>query len=97
MTVPRMVQQAGYTTGITGKWGLGMHNTTGAPLKQGFDYFYGYLDQKQAHNFYPTHLWENNRWDTLGNPLINVHRKLDPATATAEDLDRKSVGSGKSV
>src|SRR3546814_242944 len=87
ITLPRMLQQAGYTTGITGKWGLGMHNTTGAPLKQGFDYFYGYLDQKQAHNFYPTHLWENNRWDTLGNPLINVHRKLDPATATAEDFD----------
>src|SRR3546814_16336292 len=35
ITLPRMLQQAGYTTGITGKWGLGMHNTTGAPLKIG--------------------------------------------------------------
>jgi arylsulfatase A-like enzyme len=84
-TIARLMQQAGYTTGAIGKWGLGMVNTTGDPNKQGFDYFYGYLDQKQAHNFYPTHLWENARptgssgrskWDTLNNPYIQVHKPL---------------------
>src|SRR3546814_17921210 len=48
ITLPRMLQQAGYTTGIMEKWGLGMHNSTGARRKQGFDYFYGSLDQKKA-------------------------------------------------
>jgi len=75
-TIAKMMQQAGYTTGAIGKWGLGMSNTTGDPNKQGFDYFYGYLDQKQAHNFYPTHLWENGKWDTLNNTYIQVHKPL---------------------
>lgn len=75
-TIAKLMQQAGYITGAIGKWGLGMQTTTGDPNKQGFDYFYGYLDQKQAHNFYPTHLWENGKWDTLKNPYIQVHRPL---------------------
>nr|WP_227687065.1 arylsulfatase [Spirosoma arboris] len=83
-TVGRMLQQSGYKTACIGKWGMGMANTTGNPNQQGFDYFYGYLDQKQAHNFYPTHLWENGKPDRLNNPVIDVHRKLTPETATAE-------------
>lgn len=75
-TIAKLMQQAGYITGAIGKWGLGMSNTTGDPNKQGFDYFYGYLCQKQAHNFYPTHLWENGKWDTLKNPYIQVHKPL---------------------
>lgn len=75
-TIGQLMKKAGYVTGAIGKWGLGMSNTTGDPNKQGFDYFYGYLDQKQAHNFYPTHLWENGKWDTLNNPFIFVHRPL---------------------
>ncbi len=55
-TLPKMMKQAGYVTGAIGKWGLGFVNSTGDPNLQGFDYFYGYLCQKQAHNFYPTHL-----------------------------------------
>lgn len=83
-TIAKLLKQAGYVTGAIGKWGLGMANTTGDPNRQGFDYFYGYLDQKQAHNFYPTHLWENGKWDTLDNPFIYVHRpipKNSPDTA----------------
>ena len=86
-TVSKMMQQAGYKTAAIGKWGLGMANTTGSPIKQGFDYFYGYLDQKQAHNYYPTHLWENDHWDTLNNPVINVHKQLDSTKATAVDFN----------
>ncbi|GEP97354.1 N-acetylgalactosamine-6-sulfatase [Chitinophaga cymbidii] len=86
MTIGKMLQQAGYKTAAIGKWGLGMHYSTGNPNAQGFDYFYGYLDQKQAHNLYPSHLWENGRWDTLQNPPINVHKRLEPATATAADF-----------
>jgi arylsulfatase A len=75
-TIAKLMKQAGYVTGAIGKWGLGMNNTTGDPNKQGFDYFYGYLCQKQAHNFYPTHLWENGKRDSLKNPYIQVHKPL---------------------
>ena len=86
-TIAKLMQQAGYATGAIGKWGMGMVNTTGFPLKQGFDYFYGFLDQKQAHNYYPTHLWENDHWDTLRNPSIYVHKSVDSAKATDADFD----------
>lgn len=75
-TIAHLMKQAGYTTGAIGKWGLGMQYTTGSPNKQGFDYFYGILDQKQAHNYYPTHLWENDKWDTLANPFFLVHATI---------------------
>ncbi len=75
-TLAQMMKNAGYVTGAIGKWGLGMGDNTGDPNKQGFDYFYGYYDQKQAHNFYPTHLWENGKWDTLRNPFFTVHRSI---------------------
>jgi arylsulfatase A len=75
-TIGHLMKKAGYVTGAVGKWGLGMSNTTGDPNKQGFDYFYGFLDQKQAHNHYPTHLWENGKWDTLNNAYIKVHQPL---------------------
>ncbi len=75
-TISTLMKQAGYTTGMVGKWGLGMNNNTGDPNKQGFDYYYGYLDQKQSHNYYPTHLWENGKWDSLNNRVMNVHRSI---------------------
>lgn len=79
-TIAKMMKQAGYITGMVGKWGLGMHTTSGDPNKQGFDYYYGYLCQKQSHNYYPTHLWENGKWDTLRNPFIYVHRPIPPGS-----------------
>ncbi len=75
-TLGRILQDAGYKTACIGKWGLGGPDSTGAPNKQGFDHFYGYLCQRQAHNFYPTHLWdddqrvelEGNVWKNLTGP-----------------------------
>ncbi|WP_336514190.1 arylsulfatase [Pollutibacter soli] len=75
-TLAHLLKQYGYTTGAIGKWGLGIYGSSGSPDKMGFDYFYGYLDQKQAHNHYPTHLWENGKWDSLNNREIDVHRTL---------------------
>lgn len=86
-TIAEMLKEKGYATALTGKWGLGMGDTEGSPNRQGFDYYYGYLDQKQAHNFYPSHLWENGKWDTLPQPWLNVHKKLEPETATDADFD----------
>jgi arylsulfatase A-like enzyme len=67
---------------------MGVTGTTGSPLNHGFDYYYGYLDQKQAHNFYPTHLWENDKWDSLNNHVFSVHGKIDPKTATDVDFEK---------
>ncbi|WP_207534547.1 arylsulfatase [Desertivirga arenae] len=86
-TLPKMLKKAGYICGLAGKWGLGVANTTGSPLKQGFDYYFGYLDQKQAHNFYPSHLWENDKVYKLANPYIDVHRKLDTNNVRDEDFE----------
>ncbi|HUS07351.1 MAG TPA: arylsulfatase, partial [Bryobacteraceae bacterium] len=60
MTVPKLLKKAGYRTALIGKWGLGTAGHEGAPNKQGFDEFFGYLDQRHAHSYYPTHLWEND-------------------------------------
>ena len=56
-TIAEVLKAAGYTTGITGKWGLGEPNTTGHPLNQGFDEWFGYLNQRRAHSYYPEYLW----------------------------------------
>jgi arylsulfatase A-like enzyme len=61
ITVAEVLSDAGYATGIFGKWGLGDSGTTGTPTAQGFDTFVGYLHQVHAHFYYPTFLWENDR------------------------------------
>ena len=59
-TVAHLLRSAGYRTGVFGKWGLGGPETVSEPLKMGFDRFYGYNCQRQAHNYYPGHLWDDN-------------------------------------
>jgi arylsulfatase A-like enzyme len=59
-TVARLLHDAGYATGGFGKWGLGNPNTTGVAEKQGFDVFFGYYDQKHAHDYYTDYLVRNS-------------------------------------
>lgn len=61
LTMAEILQSAGYRTGLFGKWGLGDAHTEGAPNRQGFDEFFGYLHQRHAHFYYPDFLWENDR------------------------------------
>ena len=82
LNLPLTLKKLGYTLGCTGKWGLGPIGSTGDPLQQGFDRFYGYNCQAVAHNFYPTHLWSNDDRVSLDNPEFSAHQKL-PATADA--------------
>ena len=69
VTVAELLQSAGYTTGLIGKWGLGEPETTGIPNKKGFDYFFGYLNQGRAHNSYPDYLWRNEEKVPLDNKV----------------------------
>ncbi|MBN1154749.1 sulfatase-like hydrolase/transferase [candidate division KSB1 bacterium] len=65
VTVAKLLRQAGYRTGAFGKWGLGFVGTDGDPNAQGFDEFFGYNCQRQAHRHYPSHLWYNHKKITL--------------------------------
>lgn len=60
-TIAELLQTAGYTTGMIGKWGLGEPATTGMPDQQGFDYFYGFLNQRRAHTYFPDYVWRNDQ------------------------------------
>jgi len=69
LTLAECLKTAGYTTALIGKWGLGIENSAGEPNKQGFDYYYGYLDQVLAHNYYPEYLIRNGEKEMLINKV----------------------------
>jgi arylsulfatase A-like enzyme len=75
-TIGRVLQSAGYKTAVVGKWGLGAPDSEGAPNKQGFDFFYGYICQRQAHTYYPVHLWRNDKREFLTNDTVPPHTPL---------------------
>lgn len=71
-TIARMFKDNGYATGAFGKWGLGFPGSEGDPNNQGFDEFFGYNCQRQAHRYYPSHLWHNQEKVILeGNDTKN--------------------------
>jgi len=89
VTLGKLLQSAGYTTGAFGKWGLGPMESSGDPLRQGIDRFFGYNCQSVAHNFYPVSLWNNGERQKLDNAEINAHA---PLPAGADPADPRSYG-----
>ncbi|MFR9653155.1 MAG: arylsulfatase [Rikenellaceae bacterium] len=72
-TLAELFKDAGYATGAFGKWGLGYPGSEGDPNFQGFDEFFGYNCQRQAHRYYPTYLWHNQEQIALeGNDFKNM-------------------------
>lgn len=68
VTVAQILKTAGYATALAGKWGMGMFDTTGSPLKKGFDHQIGYNCQRHAHSYFPTFLYRDGvRFDLPGN------------------------------
>lgn len=78
VTLPRLLHLGGYVTGGFGKWGLGGPGTSGDPLKQGIDRWFGYNCQSVAHNYYPTYLWDNDKKLALSNPAFSAYDRLKP-------------------
>jgi arylsulfatase A-like enzyme len=78
-TVAEVLKEGGYATALIGKWGLGEANSTGAPNKKGFDYFFGFLNQSYAHNYYPDFLWRDGKKvpleDNVQSPIRGVAAK----------------------
>jgi len=57
VTVAEVLKTAGYRTCLLGKWGLTEEGLPGLPQKKGFDEFFGYLSNAEAHDYYPEFLW----------------------------------------
>ena len=80
VTVAEVLKPAGYRTALIGKWGLG-NEAGGLPTDQGFDSFYGYLDNRHAHNYYPAFLWRDQRREPLKN-VVPGPSKVGEGVAT---------------
>ena len=87
ITVASLLKQAGYTTGCVGTWCLGYPGSSSTPRKMGFDFFYGYHCQRQAHDYYPPFLWRNEHREYLPNRLLSPNQKFD---ATADPNKKES-------
>ena len=83
--IPAVMKQAGYTTACIGKWGLGYPGSASTPNKMGFDFFYGYNCQREAHTYYPPFLYRNEHREYLNNPLVVPHTKLDKGADPYEE------------
>jgi arylsulfatase A-like enzyme len=75
VTFSKILKNAGYHTACIGKWGLGAPFTDGVPNKQGFDLFFGFNCQRQAHTYYPAHLWRNEEKVKLDNEFVVPNTK----------------------
>lgn len=87
VTIGEIMKEAGYVTGAMGKWGVGEANTAGAPWKQGFDHFFGYLNQSRAHHYYQDYLWKDGEKVLYpDNPTKRTHYSHDLFAADALDF-----------
>ena len=90
LTIAEVFQRLGYATAAMGKWGLGPPGSEGDPLRQGFDHFFGYNCQRQAHGYYPPYLYDDARRIPLDNPDRSPHQKL---ALSADPLDPRSYAA----
>ncbi len=82
-TIATVLRGAGYQTGVIGKWGMGDEGTTGTPGKNGFDYFFGYLNQMRAHNYYPDYLHRNDVRIPMANQIITSNEGYSKGVGSA--------------
>jgi len=85
LTIAETLQAAGYKTGGFGKWGLGPTDSSGSPIKQGFDRFYGYNCQRNAHSFYPPFLDDDEGIEVINKKPIPGHKRQPEGEIKAEN------------
>ncbi len=78
VTIPTLLKQAGYVSGMFGKWGLGGPGSASDPMEF-FDKFYGYNCQREAHSYYPDHLWHNRQRIKLDGKTYSHDLIMDAA------------------
>ncbi|MFO0829357.1 MAG: arylsulfatase [Phycisphaerales bacterium] len=83
-TLAGELRKRGYVTGLVGKWALGGAASGSEPTQLGFDFFFGFLCQKQAHNHYPAYLWSSRGDASTRVPGSTLSKVMlegnDPAT-----------------
>ena len=95
-TVAKLFKDNGYATACVGKWGMGMFDTTGSPLKVGFDHFFGYNCQRHAHSYFPTYLYrDDKRFDLPGNDGKGVGKTYAQNLIADETLAWVTANKGK--
>ncbi|MBR9908835.1 MAG: arylsulfatase [Gammaproteobacteria bacterium] len=60
VTLAHVLQRGGYDTALIGKYGIGHDLGVNDPLKMGFDEWYGFVTNVEAHRQYPQYLYRNN-------------------------------------
>ncbi len=70
--LPEIMKDAGYTTGMFGKWAGGYDGSESTPDKRGVDEFYGYICQFQAHLYFPNFLntYSRSHGDTAVSRVV---------------------------
>lgn len=84
LTIASVFQKAGFATAAIGKWGLGPTGSTGDPNAQGFDFFFGYNCQAEAHTYFPRYLWRNDNHIEINPRKIPGHAKQAEGEVKAE-------------
>ncbi len=84
LTIAEILKKAGYRTGGFGKWGLGPSDSSGSPIKQGFDRFYGYNCQRNAHSYYPPFLDDDEGIETINPAPIPGHQRQATGEVNAD-------------
>jgi arylsulfatase A-like enzyme len=81
VTVAQVLKSAGYATACMGKWGMGMFDTTGSPLKVGFDH----LSSRELHEGASLQALRWGDWKAVRNgpskPIEIYDLKTDAAEA----------------
>ena len=85
VTIAEALRKSGYATGGFGKWGLGPTDTAGSPIRQGFDRFYGYNCQRNAHSFYPPFLDDDEGIETINQKPVPGHQRKPKGPIVADD------------
>ena len=81
--IPRVLKQAGYVSGIFGKWDLGqLHRFL--PLQRGFDEFYGYVNTGIDY-------WTHERYGVPSMYRNNEPTTEDKGTYTTELFKREAI------
>lgn len=85
ITLAEVLKKVGYTTGIFGKWHLGISRAY-SPVERGFDEFYGFLGHG-AHDYFDLTIHE----DRLFNAIRRSHAPIDDTGYLTFNLTREGV------